>query len=405
MKLPQYNTGILYLSCKFSTTLTDHQSIKSRGHSQSTHINLHQSTSHSNLHPSQNSLDPSELIQPTQLSRRASNLSSISSFKSGSFSAASFALDNVLTVIYAVHDFQAKNQDKLSFLAGEAIQVTKKDDQYGDGWWQGHNLKGDFGLFPQAYTISVLPNLKSQPNSAITSSPPQLIMNETLSEVQHAIDQLHLPSPTTNSFPSHSSHPTNSNSSLRSPSKSNQSLPFSIKINLVHLLTQLLLCIHIRYPHTLDAGEEELAPHLSQNPLAYKQSSIQLHQKQPSDPLVGVSKETSNPQHDETQPNLKLTCYQSKSSSDVFQIGHCSSHNSWPPISNPFIGIQAEDLAKQAIELSNPTVFIDVNLNKSTKKGKMYKNLGGSKSVGTETMIGKKSLPVDPSLTPPIGDR
>ncbi|MBW0520971.1 hypothetical protein O181_060686 [Austropuccinia psidii MF-1] len=133
--------------------------------------------------------------------------------------------DNVLTVVYAVHDFQAENPDELSFSAGEAIQVTEKDDQYGDGWWQGRNLKGDFGLFPQAYTVSVLPNLKSQPNSAVTSSPPQLIMNETLSQVQNAIDQLHLPSPTTNSFPSHSSHPTNSNSSSRSPSKSNQFQP------------------------------------------------------------------------------------------------------------------------------------------------------------------------------------
>ncbi|MBW0473618.1 hypothetical protein O181_013333 [Austropuccinia psidii MF-1] len=56
----------------------------------------------------------------------------------------------------------------------------------------------------------------------------------------------------------------------------------------------------------LDAGQEELAPHLSQNPLVSKQSSIQLHQKQPSDPLVGVTKETSKPQHDETQPDLKL---------------------------------------------------------------------------------------------------
>ncbi|MBW0538600.1 hypothetical protein O181_078315, partial [Austropuccinia psidii MF-1] len=67
---------------------------------------------------------------------------------------------------------------------------------------------------------------------------------------------------------------------------------------------------------------------------------------------------------------------------------------------------QTQDPAKRAIELSNPTVSIDVDLNKSTKQGKKSKHLGGSKSVGTETMmLGKKSLPVDPSLSPPIGDR
>ncbi|MBW0463678.1 hypothetical protein O181_003393 [Austropuccinia psidii MF-1] len=155
----------------------------------------------------------------------------------------------------------------------------------------------------------------------------------------------------------------------------------------------------------VDAGEEELAPHLSQNPLVSKQSSIQLQQKQPSDPLVGVSKETSNPQHDKTQPNLKLgfvyplvALMQDKS---LFLI-----LKPLKPTRLPFIGSRAEDPAERAIESLNPTVSIDVNLNKSTKRGKNSKHLGGSKSVGIETMmLGKKSLPVDPSLSPPIGDR
>ncbi|MBW0513127.1 hypothetical protein O181_052842 [Austropuccinia psidii MF-1] len=133
--------------------------------------------------------------------------------------------DTALFMVYAIHNFQAENPDKLSFSASGAIQVTNKDDQYSDGWWQGRNLKGDFGLFPEAYTMSVLPSLQSQPNSSVTSSPSQLIMNETLSQVQNAINKLNIPSPTTNSFPSHSSHPTNSNSSSCSPSKSNQFQP------------------------------------------------------------------------------------------------------------------------------------------------------------------------------------
>ncbi|MBW0525547.1 hypothetical protein O181_065262 [Austropuccinia psidii MF-1] len=48
----------------------------------------------------------------------------------------------------------------------------------------------------------------------------------------------------------------------------------------------------------------------------------------------------------------------------------------------------------------------EVNTNKSTKQGKNSKHLGDSKSVGTEAMmLGKKSLPVNPSLSLPIGDR
>ncbi|MBW0513205.1 hypothetical protein O181_052920 [Austropuccinia psidii MF-1] len=163
----------------------------------------------------------------------------------------------------------------------------------------------------------------------------------------------------------------NSNSSFTRPYHSNLKYPYQS---------------YYPTPDTkLDAGQEELEPHLSQNSLVSKQSSIQLHQKQSSDPL---------------------TRYQSKSSFDAFQIGHCSSHDSWSPISKPFIGSRAEDPAERAIESLNPTVSIDVDLNKSTKRGKKSKHLGGSKSIGTETMmLGKKSLPVDPSLSPPIGDR
>ncbi|KAH9473155.1 hypothetical protein MJO28_001017 [Puccinia striiformis f. sp. tritici] len=106
----------------------------------------------------------------------------------------------ILTTVYAIHDFQAENPDELSFSAGEPIQVTEKDDQYGDGWWQGHNTKGQFGLFPQAYTI---------PAGAIATNP-QLTMNETLNEVQTAIDQLHHPSPSTISLAQHSKDSTQS---------------------------------------------------------------------------------------------------------------------------------------------------------------------------------------------------
>ncbi|KNZ53671.1 uncharacterized protein VP01_316g11 [Puccinia sorghi] len=106
-------------------------------------------------------------------------------------------------IVYAIHDFQAENPDELSFSAGEAIEVTEKDDLYGDGWWQGRNTKGQFGLFPQAYTIpapSVASGqqLASSANPSATSQP---TMHETLFEVQNAIDQLHHPSRSTSSLP------------------------------------------------------------------------------------------------------------------------------------------------------------------------------------------------------------
>jgi hypothetical protein len=38
--------------------------------------------------------------------------------------------------VYALHDFLPEHEDEVSFHAGERIEVIKKDDLYGDGWWQ-----------------------------------------------------------------------------------------------------------------------------------------------------------------------------------------------------------------------------------------------------------------------------
>ncbi|KAI5476458.1 hypothetical protein MNV49_007705 [Pseudohyphozyma bogoriensis] len=59
---------------------------------------------------------------------------------------------------YALHDFVAENPDELSFSAGELIVILERDDQYGDGWYQGRNAAGDVGLFPQSYTSSTPPS-------------------------------------------------------------------------------------------------------------------------------------------------------------------------------------------------------------------------------------------------------
>ncbi|BGP37512.1 hypothetical protein JCM10450v2_001417 [Rhodotorula kratochvilovae] len=61
-------------------------------------------------------------------------------------------------VLWALHTFEAENDDELAFEAGERIIVLERDDQYGDGWFQGRNERGEVGLFPQSYTSSRPPS-------------------------------------------------------------------------------------------------------------------------------------------------------------------------------------------------------------------------------------------------------
>lgn len=39
-------------------------------------------------------------------------------------------------LVYAIHSFEAENEDEIDFLAGEPIVVLEKDEKYLDGWWQ-----------------------------------------------------------------------------------------------------------------------------------------------------------------------------------------------------------------------------------------------------------------------------
>ncbi|GJN88147.1 hypothetical protein Rhopal_001104-T1 [Rhodotorula paludigena] len=61
-------------------------------------------------------------------------------------------------VVWALHTFDAENEDELTFEVGERIVVLERDDQYGDGWFQGRNERGEIGLFPQSYTSSRPPS-------------------------------------------------------------------------------------------------------------------------------------------------------------------------------------------------------------------------------------------------------
>ncbi|GJJ07548.1 hypothetical protein Clacol_001750 [Clathrus columnatus] len=126
--------------------------------------------------------------------------------------------------VYALHDFTPEHDDELTFKAGDRIEVIEKDDLYGDGWWQGRNLTGKVGLFPQSYTsgtttdITTIPDIHtpklqplqeespedvatltpepkfvSIPRDDSASSPPQenlTVMSATMTDVQRAIEQL-----------------------------------------------------------------------------------------------------------------------------------------------------------------------------------------------------------------------
>ena len=39
-------------------------------------------------------------------------------------------------IVYAIHNFEAENEDEMTFRYGEPIVILEKDDQYLDGWWQ-----------------------------------------------------------------------------------------------------------------------------------------------------------------------------------------------------------------------------------------------------------------------------
>ncbi|KIY68400.1 hypothetical protein CYLTODRAFT_421620 [Cylindrobasidium torrendii FP15055 ss-10] len=115
------------------------------------------------------------------------------------------------TFVYALHDFVPEKDDEVGFRAGEQIEVIEKDDEYGDGWWQGRNSFGKVGLFPQAYTTSDVPDnigvASSGPGTttatpkAQTPSAPMIhlngqeakdgeVMQATMTDVQQAIEQL-----------------------------------------------------------------------------------------------------------------------------------------------------------------------------------------------------------------------
>jgi len=78
--------------------------------------------------------------------------------------------------LFALHHFEAENDDEVSFMAGERIIVREKDDAYNDGWYQVSHKRSKLDR------VGALPSL-SHPHASLTisshpSSPSTLLGNE-----------------------------------------------------------------------------------------------------------------------------------------------------------------------------------------------------------------------------------
>ncbi|KAI8991665.1 hypothetical protein BDF20DRAFT_997490 [Mycotypha africana] len=72
-------------------------------------------------------------------------------------------------IVYATHDFEAENEDEITFKCGEPIVILQNDDQYMDGWWYGRNIRDETGLFPINYTSPEKPTATKSSASTVSS--------------------------------------------------------------------------------------------------------------------------------------------------------------------------------------------------------------------------------------------
>ncbi|KAH0840211.1 hypothetical protein J3R83DRAFT_1213 [Lanmaoa asiatica] len=83
--------------------------------------------------------------------------------------------------VYALHNFVPEHEDEIAFEAGQPIEVIEKDDQYNDGWWQGRNIAGKIGLFPQSYTTPAAPPGGVSNSSSASSNDPIITPPDSIS--------------------------------------------------------------------------------------------------------------------------------------------------------------------------------------------------------------------------------
>lgn len=67
------------------------------------------------------------------------------------FDISSSAVLQRATLVKALYDFTAEEDDELSFCAGDVIEVLDRSDA---SWWKGR-LRRSSGLFPATYTAQL----------------------------------------------------------------------------------------------------------------------------------------------------------------------------------------------------------------------------------------------------------
>ncbi|KAG5358045.1 Protein BOI2 [Yarrowia sp. B02] len=78
----------------------------------------------------------------------------------------------VKTVLIAIHDFNNRSEDELTFVSGEQIQVIENDFEFKDGWYIGKRLiTGATGLFPRVFASTVDELMEAEGKAAAQPAP------------------------------------------------------------------------------------------------------------------------------------------------------------------------------------------------------------------------------------------
>ncbi|KAI9262062.1 hypothetical protein BY458DRAFT_515339 [Sporodiniella umbellata] len=93
-------------------------------------------------------------------------------------------MNNSNNTVYAIHNFEAENDDEINFFIGEPVVVVERDEKYLDGWWQGRNVRGETGLFPMNYTSPEKPSVLSSSSSRSSGSTLEDEIDDALNRLQ-----------------------------------------------------------------------------------------------------------------------------------------------------------------------------------------------------------------------------